>query len=453
MPKEGHELLDPIHGFIKLDADERRVLDSAPYQRLRNIHQLAFTYLVYPGATHRRFEHCLGVMELAGRIFDVITDPANMKLVSDIQGLPINQGKRATELPYWRKIVRIAALCHDMGHLPFSHAAEDLLPKDWTHERLSAEIIRSAPMQEFWDSMSPKLETQHILKVAVGEKDFLRSYTTEPFTDWERLMSQIITSNICGADRVDYLLRDAFHAGVAYGRFDHIRLIETVRILPWVKDPGARPEPYLSVGEGGLPAAEALYLARYFMFRQLYFHPVRRIYDHHLKVFLQQWLPGGKFLSGTEAPAEVVQKLLAQSDNEALVDINIASADTASTAHEVAKRIVERRHFRVVARGRQNVDSDVAWIEKIYDGLCDLFGDVNNNLVFHDRYPKPKNTEEGKATAGRELSFPILYTDGSVGSALDISQLFVALPENKINYVFVAPECKEQAMKWIAANA
>ena len=73
-----HEIRDPIHIFIRLDSDERKVLNSRPFQRLRYIHQLALTYLVYPGATHRRFEHSLGVMELAGRVYDVVTHPANI---------------------------------------------------------------------------------------------------------------------------------------------------------------------------------------------------------------------------------------------------------------------------------------------------------------------------------------------------------------------------------------
>src|SRR5437868_6261647 len=67
MAKYTHEIRDAIHAFVRLDSDERRVLDSRPFQRLRNIHQLALTYLVYPGATHRRFEHSIGVMDLAGR--------------------------------------------------------------------------------------------------------------------------------------------------------------------------------------------------------------------------------------------------------------------------------------------------------------------------------------------------------------------------------------------------
>ena len=76
--KHLHEIRDPIHVFVRLDTDERAVLDSRPFQRLRHIHQLALTYLLYPAATHKRFEHSLGVMELAGRVFDVITHAANV---------------------------------------------------------------------------------------------------------------------------------------------------------------------------------------------------------------------------------------------------------------------------------------------------------------------------------------------------------------------------------------
>src|SRR5438067_7299829 len=125
MVKALHEIRDPVHTFIRVDTDERMVVDSPPVQRLRHVHQLALTYLVYPGATHRRFEHSLGVMELAGRVFDVITHPGNITNDAAREVVPGN----ATDLAYWRRVVRLAALCHDIGHLPFSHAAEaELLP-------------------------------------------------------------------------------------------------------------------------------------------------------------------------------------------------------------------------------------------------------------------------------------------------------------------------------------
>ena len=153
MAKHIHEIRDPIHTFVRLDSNEREVLDSRPFQRLRHIHQLALTYLVYPGATHRRFEHSLGVMELASRVFDVVTDRAN---VTDKIRNRLHELDQPDKLTYWRRVLRMAALCHDVGHLPFSHAAEgELLPEGWDHERMTKEIINGDEMKAIWNSMKP----------------------------------------------------------------------------------------------------------------------------------------------------------------------------------------------------------------------------------------------------------------------------------------------------------
>src|SRR5208337_2006815 len=160
MAKNIHEIRDPIHVFVRLDNRERDILDSRPFQRLRHIHQLAMTYLVYPGATHRRFEHSLGVMELAGRVFDVVTKEINLYSDSAREVVPRN------DLPYWRRVVRMAALCHDIGHLPFSHAAEkDLLPVGWDHERISIELIRGEEMNSLWKQL--KIQADDVAKLAV----------------------------------------------------------------------------------------------------------------------------------------------------------------------------------------------------------------------------------------------------------------------------------------------
>jgi len=275
MSKHLHEIRDPIHAFVRLDSDERAVLDSRPFQRLRHVHQLGLTSLLYPAATHKRFEHSLGVMELAERVFEVVTTDAN---VTDTIKNSLSEIGNKDALRYWRRVLRMAALCHDMGHLPFSHAAEkELLPEGWDHERLTREIILSPQMGKIWDAMTPPLRPLDVVKLAVGPpkaKDLT-------FSTWETILSEIIVGDAFGVDRMDYLLRDSYHAGVAYGRFDHFRLIDTLRILPSGSDePG---KPALGVEEGGLQSAEALLLGRYYMYSQVYFHPIRRIYDIHLK--------------------------------------------------------------------------------------------------------------------------------------------------------------------------
>src|SRR5919204_4745784 len=139
VPQRVHEVRDPIHVFVHYDDDEQAVIDSAPFQRLRSIHQLALSYLVYPGATHKRFEHSLGVMYLAGRIYDVVT--RQDKVTDEIRDVVPTAGSDPRGHSYWRSALRMAALCHDTGHLPFSHAAEDdLLPDGWDHERITWEI-------------------------------------------------------------------------------------------------------------------------------------------------------------------------------------------------------------------------------------------------------------------------------------------------------------------------
>ena len=111
------ELRDPVHGFVRLDSDEIRVVNCIQYQRLESIHQLALTYNVYPGATHKRFEHCLGVMEVASRIYDVVTNDHNVLADSEIKSIVPKVW--AFDWNYWRRVLRMAALCHDLGHFPF----------------------------------------------------------------------------------------------------------------------------------------------------------------------------------------------------------------------------------------------------------------------------------------------------------------------------------------------
>jgi HD superfamily phosphohydrolase len=185
--------------------------------------------------------------------------------------------------------LRMAALCHDIGHLPFSHAAEkELLPAEYDHERLTKELIYSPEMRQIWESMTPPLRPDDIVKLAVGPKK-----ADTPLNNWEAVLAEIIIGDAFGADRMDYLLRDSYHAGVAYGTFDHHRLINTLRILP--AEYQESDEPALGLEDGGLESSEGLMLARHFMYQQVYFHPIRRAYDIHLKDFLAAWLRGEFF--------------------------------------------------------------------------------------------------------------------------------------------------------------
>ena len=361
MAKHLHEIRDPIHGFIRVETPERKILDSRPFQRLRHVHQLAMTYLIYPGATHRRFEHSLGVLELAGRVFDIITHPANVNTDAAREVIPGNPA----DLSYWRRVVRMAALCHDIGHLPFSHAAEEeLLPEGWDHERLSDVLILGDEMKPLWQDI--KVQPADVAKLALGPKKFgPKKHRTETFTPWEAILAEVIVGDAFGVDRMDYLLRDSHHAGVAYGKFDHFRLIDTLRILP---KPGAE-EPMLGIEGGGIHSAEALLLARYFMYTQLYFHPIRRIYDFHLQEFLRLWLKGGKFSIEPDDH-------LRMTDNEVTAAIRAAADDDKHPAHEPAACIVCREHYRLLyQRNPEDVTVNPRAAEAIAKAAADLYND------------------------------------------------------------------------------
>jgi HD superfamily phosphohydrolase len=414
-----HEIRDPVHVFVHCDDDELAVIDSAPFQRLRYVHQLALSYLVYPGATHRRFEHSLGAMEVAGRIYDTVT--RDEKMSQAVRELVPAKREHA----YWRATLRMAALCHDMGHLPFSHAAEEqLLPDGWDHERITWEIVHCPRLAEVFGKMRPKPDPDDVAKLALGPRKVEKlKLGLGGFTAWEAILAEIIVGDVFGADRIDYLLRDSLHAGVAYGRFDHHRLIDTLRILPRAPQEAGEPEGLnagngeLTLGceRGGLESAEALLLARYFMFAQVYYHPTRLIYDRHLVDFLTAWLPGGRF------PTDV-EEHLHYSDNEVLAAITKAARAPEAPGHDAARRIVTREHFRVAYQRRP--------------------GDPGEFCAENVRYA-------ASPRRGEPPDFPVRDRDGRSLSSLSLSDVLARLPAARDEYVFVDGQLRKRAEQWV----
>lgn len=425
MVKNYHEIRDAIHIFIKLDNNERKVLASLPFQRLRYIHQLATTYLVYPGATHKRFEHSLGVMELAGRVFDVVTNQNNIhSVIREI----VPEITQEQTISYWRRVLRVAALFHDVGHLPFSHAAEkELLPEGWDHEKITIGIINSPEMKEIWSNLTPPLRPEDITKLAVGPQKFKDT----PFSNWEAILSEIIVGDAFGVDRIDYLLRDSYCAGVSYGRFDHYRLIDTLRILPRTdgEEEGSQ-EPLLGVEEGGFHSSEALLLARYFMYSQVYFHPVRRIYDIHLKDFLSKWLQNGKFSTN-------INNILDMTDNEVLVAIKEAAKDNTSPGHDPARRILKREHFKLFyQRDPSDLKKNANANEVIFNAIKEQYGEENVR-------------RDSNAKNSTAYDFPVLCYDNRICSSYEKSQDLQTIPFPSFDYIFIKPELRQEADNWL----
>jgi len=429
MDKLYHEFRDPIHTFIRVDSKERNVINSRPYQRMRHIHQLAMTHYIYPGATHTRFEHALGVMELAGRVYDIVTNSDNQhKRIREQDFVPRTDHDRA----YWRRTVRMAALCHDLGHSAFSHGPEHLFPKDeagkpWTHERMSYALIMSAGMKPLWDDM--KLAPADVAKLAIGKKETIKFDENITFNTWEAIVSEIVVGDAFGVDRMDYLLRDSLHAGVAYGRFDHYRLIDTLRILPQSEE---SEEPKLGVEHGGLHSAEQMLLARYFMFTQVYLHPVRRAYDKHLVAFLEKTLPNGKFPTGLEEYQNLT-------DNEILTDIASQARNPSAPAHSEALRIFDRKHFKKMwQRNAADRERNINALNCIYNAAKEKFGAVN---IIRDSYPAKNSV----------ISFPVLVGN-TIADSINASDVLKTIPPAVAEFVLVRPDLLAEARKWYEDN-
>jgi HD superfamily phosphohydrolase len=419
-----HEFRDPVHDFITVTSHEREIINSRAVQRLRHINQLALTPLVYPGTTHKRFEHSLGVMHLAGVAFDVLTEDQNLS--DDVKDL-VKELNEKNNFSYWRSVVRMAALCHDLGHLPFSHAAEhETLPDGYSHERLSADIIQGDEFAALLNDFTPPIQSDVVAKLAIGPKESKGT----PFSVWEAILSEIVTGNAFGVDRMDYLLRDSLHAGVTYGHFDHRRLIQSLRLLSPAEEPSGDEEsaPVVGVDSGGINSAEALLHARYHMFGQMYFHPVRVAYDLHLVDFLKAWLPEGGF-------SVDVEEHLNMTDNEVWVAIREASDVKSSPAHEPARRIWRRNHYKVL------------YVASVADQqiLSDPGQAVLNWAI--ERYGSNSVRRRHPVKSGGTVDFPVRQVGGTIASSLSVSETIARLPTNEADIVFIDPEIRDRARR------
>ncbi|MBI5695106.1 MAG: HD domain-containing protein [Nitrospirae bacterium] len=363
-----HRFRDPVHGFIHLSDAELRIIDTPAFQRLRNIKQLSFTYYVYPGAMHTRFEHSLGVMEMASLAFDYLIGKHRTELEKGFKSIGIT-----TETA--RDILRLAGLLHDIGHLPFSHGGEAVLPEGIKHEDVSISLIREL-YEETLDKNFSKDITKAIVNL-IGKE--------EPRPEL-RILRNLLSGQI-DVDRVDYLLRDSYYCGVDYGRFDYKRLLETISIN---KNDGYYD---LAITRGGIHVLESMILARYFMFTQVYGHRTRRIYDLYLSDYLNLWNKG-QYTKLSDATT--------YDDLTLLSDIRADAKGADDPAkHKLAKMIIERDHHSVVYEtgdhagiNKQNV------AKKVYKALQKKYGE-DINLIMDDcsstihKFVSPDDLESG----------------------------------------------------------
>lgn len=230
-------LRDPVHGYIHVNLQVVwDVINSAWFQRLRRIRQLGGAYVVYHCAEHSRFEHSLGVYEIVRRM---VTE------VRDIERA-LNEREKA--------VVMLAALLHDIGHGPYSHAFEGI--SGTSHEEYTCRIIEE-------DTEITRILENCAEGLAKEVADVIRHRSDNP------LLTQLISSQL-DADRFDYLLRDAYFTGTTYGEYDLERILRIMRVSEGNQ---------LVVKESGVYAVENYIMARYHMYWQVYYHPVARSYE------------------------------------------------------------------------------------------------------------------------------------------------------------------------------
>ncbi len=416
-----YEIRDPIHGLIQFNNWEREIINHPVFQRLRRIRQLGLTEMVYPGAVHTRFEHSIGVMYVATKMFEQIVKRQKPYLK---ELLKYNDD----DFERTKTIVRLAALLHDLGHSPFSHAGEGLMPlkkgaeKPYKHEDYSVAII--------------ELVLKNVIEDHPLNKDEIKANTVANFLKGiptlgrELIIWRSIIASQLDADRANYLLRDSHHIGVAYGRFDLDRILVTILIQP---DPETD-APILVVKESGGHAVEGLILARYMMFTQVYFQHTRRIFDYHvtelMKLLLKETRGVRRSKSTSAFPPPVGRNNL-----EAYLgwcDCKVWGLLTQGKGGMHGVRIINRDHFRRI------YDTSEVPMEKEVDIAETLFQSFENCGACLDR------AEDSWYKLGDD-DIPILTRDQIIIPLSQWSNLIAGLkPINQLR-VYVDSEVREKA--------
>lgn len=299
--------------MIELSPGEWRAIDTPVFQRLRSVRQLALTCLVYPGALHTRFEHSIGVRHVAKRLGEALKFKAE-----DLE------------------VIGAAALLHDVGHGVFSHVSEQVIDErsgaEDVHEAVSVALMRHDPS----------------LHAALGKELCERAANVVALKGARSVMSDVV-SGPTDADKLDYLLRDSYFAGVNYGRYDLGRIIDSAREI------GARgTQTQLGFDADGLWAVEELLMARHHMHRQVYGHKTRLATDimatRALRLAIDEGvLPERAYRVDMKADEvditdDFLDGYLQQTDALVLQTLSEAPAD--SPVRDLAERLLQRRLLR-----------------------------------------------------------------------------------------------------------
>lgn len=275
------EIRDPIHGSIFLSEGEEAIVESVEFQRLRQIKQLGFSEFSFPGATHNRFLHSIGVSHVAGIIFDRI-----------FTALPFSKPANKNR---FKQLTKLAALLHDIGHGPLSHTIESVMPevknlnipayknqnlnRQATHEDYTIKFLTDSNLSSVIKKFFPDIEPIHIACLI----DLSLPCDSEIFQDgkidYRPIMSQIVSSEL-DADRMDYLERDSYFCGINYGKIDRDWIVQNISLH--IQDHKA----YLALNRRALYAFDDFLVSRHHMHLMVYFHHKSIIFEELLTRYL-----------------------------------------------------------------------------------------------------------------------------------------------------------------------
>lgn len=301
---------DPIWDTIRIDPVARRIIDSPTFQRLRYIKQLGHAHLVYPGATHTRFDHAVGVYHLAQRALRVLRERGATDAIDKADC----------------RVVPFGALLHDVGHYPFSHALEELeqgsIPGH--HEELVGRFLAEDAICAALDAVGS--DTAGRLEALI------RGVSDNPL--------QGLVSGSLDLDKIEYLKRDAHFCGVPYGDVDVDRLLHSLTLAA---DPVTQ-RVEVGVHEKGVAALESLLFAKYQMFRNVYWHHAVRaatvLYKRVVADALRHRLVTGEDLVGATDEG-LMHLLTARAGNDSGVAAEVTAGVTSLRARRLPKRAAE----------------------------------------------------------------------------------------------------------------
>lgn len=279
------EIRDPIHGAIEVSPEEVAILDSLEFQRLRAIKQLGFAEYSYPGATHNRYIHSVGVMHLAGRAFDSIF--RDFKFSSAIIRSRL------------RQVLRLAALLHDIGHGPLSHTTEEVMPmvadlqvsvyqgrfsqnkknRKANHEDYTIKFVMDSSLADIIRAMDLEIQPLHVACLIDLSLTAPDDFFIDGGLDLRPILSQVVSSEM-DVDRMDYLERDAYFCGTNYGRVEIGWLIGN---LSWHAQ---NDQVFLALNRRALYTFDDFLISRHHMYLMVYFHHKSIIFEEMLLRYL-----------------------------------------------------------------------------------------------------------------------------------------------------------------------